>query len=215
MIKAVIFDMDGVILDTERHYVEAWQEAARSFGFDFRREHALMLRSLDLNDAEKLMKGIFGEEFDYFAIRELRKKLMVKRLDKYGLEKKPGIDELLDFLKEKNIKAAVATSTPIDLTLQHLEDVGLKDRFDRIVSAKQVAHGKPSPDVYLYACEQIGEKPDECIAIEDSPNGIKSAYAAGCKPIMVPDLTSPDEEIKPLLYGVADSLKEVVSLISV
>jgi HAD superfamily hydrolase (TIGR01509 family) len=215
MIKAVIFDMDGVILDTERHYVEAWQEAARSFGFDFRREHALMLRSLDLNDAEKLMKGIFGEEFDYFAIRELRKKLMVKRLDKYGLEKKPGIDELLDFLKEKNIKAAVATSTPIDLTLQHLEDVGLKDRFDRIVSAKQVAHGKPAPDVYLYACEQIGEKPDECIAIEDSPNGIKSAYAAGCKPIMVPDLTPPDEEIKPLLYGVADSLKDVVSLISV
>jgi HAD superfamily hydrolase (TIGR01509 family) len=215
MIKAVIFDMDGVILDTERHYVEAWQEAARSFGFDFRREHALMLRSLDLNDAEKLMKGIFGEEFDYFGIRELRKKLMVKRLDKYGLEKKPGIDELLDFLKEKNIKAAVATSTPIDLTLQHLEDVGLKDRFDRIVSAKQVAHGKPAPDVYLYACEQIGEKPDECIAIEDSPNGIKSAYAAGCKPIMVPDLTPPDEEIKPLLYGVADSLKDVVSLISV
>jgi HAD superfamily hydrolase (TIGR01509 family) len=140
---------------------------------------------------------------------------MVKRLDKYGLEKKPGIDELLDFLKEKNIKAAVATSTPIDLTLQHLEDVGLKDRFDRIVSAKQVAHGKPAPDVYLYACEQIGEKPDECIAIEDSPNGIKSAYAAGCKPIMVPDLTPPDEEIKPLLYGVADSLKDVVSLISV
>jgi HAD superfamily hydrolase (TIGR01509 family) len=215
MIKAVIFDMDGVILDTERHYVEAWQEAARSFGFDFRREHALMLRSLDLNDAEKLMKGIFGEEFDYFAIRELRKKLMVKRLDKYGLEKKPGIDELLDFLKEKNIKAAVATSTPIDLTLQHLEDVGLKDRFDRIVSAKQVAHGKPAPDVYLYACEQIGEKPDECIAIEDSPNGIKSAYAAGCKPIMVPDLTPPDEEIKLLLYGVADSLKDVVSIISV
>jgi HAD superfamily hydrolase (TIGR01509 family) len=214
MIRAVIFDMDGVILDTEKHYVQAWQEAARSFGFDFRYEHALMLRSLDLNDAERLMKGIFGEEFDYFGIREVRKELMVKRLEKYGLEKKSGIDELLDYLSKNNIKAAVATSTPIDLTLQHLDDVGLKDRFDRIVSAKQVEHGKPSPDVYLYASSQIGEKPEDCVAIEDSPNGIKSAYAAGCKPIMVPDLTPPDEEIKPLLYGVAKSLKDVVSLIS-
>jgi HAD superfamily hydrolase (TIGR01509 family) len=214
MIKAVIFDMDGVILDTEKHYVEAWQEAARSFGFDFMREHALMLRSLDLNDAERLMKGIFGEEFDYFGIREVRKKLMVKRLEKYGLEKKPGIDELLDYLKENDVKAAVATSTPIDLTLQHLEKVGLKDRFDRIVSAKQVVHGKPAPDVYLYACEQIGENPKDCIAIEDSPNGIKSAYAAGCRPIMVPDLTPPDDDIEKLLYGVADNLKGVVELIN-
>jgi HAD superfamily hydrolase (TIGR01509 family) len=139
---------------------------------------------------------------------------MVKRLEKYGLEKKPGIDELLDYLKENDVKAAVATSTPIDLTLQHLEKVGLKDRFDRIVSAKQVVHGKPAPDVYLYACEQIGENPKDCIAIEDSPNGIKSAYAAGCRPIMVPDLTPPDDDIEKLLYGVADNLKGVVELIN-
>jgi HAD superfamily hydrolase (TIGR01509 family) len=213
MIKAVIFDMDGVILDTEKHYVEAWQEAARSFGFDFRREHALMLRSLDVSMACKLMKEIFGEEFDYYAIREVRRGLVASRLEKYGLEKKTGIDELLDYLNSNHIKTAVATATPIDRTLQHLSDIGIKDKFDKIVSAKQVAQGKPAPDVYLYACLQIGEKPEECIAIEDSPNGIKSAYAAGCKPIMVPDLTPPDDEIKPLLYGVCDSLKDVIGLL--
>jgi HAD superfamily hydrolase (TIGR01509 family) len=213
MIKAVIFDMDGVLIDTEKHYIEAWCEAAQSFGFDFRREHALMLRSLDVNMACELMKGIFGQEFDYFAIREVRRKLVAQRLEKYGLEKKPGIDELLGYLSSRNIKTAVATATPIELTLEHLEKIGIRDRFDKIVSAKQVEHGKPAPDVYLYACEQIGENPKDCIAIEDSPNGIKSAYAAGCKPIMVPDLTPPDEEIKPLLYSVCDSLEDVIDIL--
>lgn len=206
MIKAVVFDMDGVLIDTEKHYYEAWQEAARSFGYDFRSEHALMLRSCDANMAAEMMKGIFGEDFDYFAVREVRRGLVAKRLEKYGLEKKPGLEEILDYLKEKGIKRAVATATPIDLTLEHLEKIGVKDKFDKIVSAKQVEHGKPAPDVYLYACEQIGENPCDCIAVEDSPNGIKSAFAAGCKPVMVPDLTQPDEEIKPLLYGVAESL---------
>ncbi len=129
------------------------------------------------------------------------------------MEKKAGIDELLDFLKEKGIKTAVATATPIELTYQHLETIGVKDKFDKIVSAKQVANGKPAPDVYLYACGQIGEKPEDCIAVEDSPNGIKSAYAAGCKPVMVPDLTQPDEELMPMLYGVAETLIDIQQLI--
>jgi HAD superfamily hydrolase (TIGR01509 family) len=214
MIKAVVFDMDGVLIDTEKHYIEAWVEAARGAGFDFRREHALMLRSLDVGMACRLMKGIFGEDFDYYAIREVRRGLVAARLEKYGLEKKSGIDELLAYLKEKNIKTAVATATPIELTYEHLEKIGIRDKFDRIVSAKQVEHGKPAPDVYLYACSEIGENPSDCIAIEDSPNGIKSAYAAGCHPIMVPDLTQPDDEIRPLLYGVADTLSDVVKLIN-
>ena len=215
MIKAVIFDMDGVLIDTEKHYNAAWCEAARMAGFDFRKEHALMLRSCDAQLASKMMKDIFGENFDYFAIREVRRRLVAERLERYGLEKKPGIDEILDFLHEKGIKRAVATATPLELTLQHLEEIGVKDKFDKIVSAKQVAHGKPAPDVYLYACEQIGEKPCDCIAVEDSPNGIKSAYAAGCRPVMVPDLTLPDEEVTPLLYGVADTLADLKKFITV
>ena len=213
MIKAVVFDMDGVLIDTAKHYNAAWCEAARMAGFDFKREHALMLRSCDVQLAEKMMKDIFGAGFDYFAIREVRRRLVAERLEKYGLEKKPGIDEILAFLHKKNIKAAVATATPIELTLQHLEKIGVRNQFDKIVSAKQVKHGKPAPDVYLYACEQIGEEPSNCIAVEDSPNGIKAAYAAGCKPVMVPDLTQPDEEIQPLLYAVVDSLVEIRRLI--
>jgi len=214
MIKAVIFDMDGVLIDTEKHYNAAWCEAAHMAGFgEFTREHALMLRSCDAKLASRMMKDIFGECFDYFAIREVRRRLVAERLEKYGLEKKSGIDEILAFLHEQGIKSAVATATPIELTLQHLEKIGVKDQFDRIVSAKQVEHGKPAPDVYLYACEQIGERPSDCIAVEDSPNGIRSAYAAGCRPVMVPDLTPPDEEIRPLLYAVVDSLSEIKELL--
>lgn len=214
MVKAVIFDMDGVLIDTEKHYNAAWCEAARMAGFlDFRKEHALMLRSCDARLASEMMKDIFGAGFDYFAIREVRRRLVAERLEKYGLEKKPGIDEILAFLHEKKIKAAVATATPLELTLQHLEKIGVKDKFDKIVSAKQVEHGKPAPDVYLYACSHIGENPADCIAVEDSPNGIKSAYAAGCKPVMVPDLTPPDDEVRPLLYGVAGSLAGIREII--
>lgn len=214
MVRAVIFDMDGVLIDTEKHYNIAWCEAAKQAGYtDFTREHALMLRSCDARAASKMMKGIFGEQFDYFAIREIRRTIVAKRLAKYGLEKKPGLDEILAFLHKKGIKTAVATATPLELTLQHLEKIGVKDQFDKIVSAKQVENGKPAPDVYLYACEQIGEQPKDCIAVEDSPNGIRSAYTAGCMPVMVPDLTEPDEELKPLLYAVVKTLADIQGII--
>ncbi len=214
MVRAVIFDMDGVLIDTEKHYNIAWCEAAKQAGYtDFTREHALMLRSCDARAASKMMKGIFGEQFDYFAIREIRRTIVAKRLAKYGLEKKPGLDEILAFLHKKGIKTAVATATPLELTLRHLEKIGVKDQFDKIVSAKQVENGKPAPDVYLYACEQIGEQPKDCIAVEDSPNGIRSAYAAGCMPVMVPDLTEPDEELKPLLYAVVKTLADIQGII--
>ena len=214
MVRAVIFDIDGVLIDTEKHYNIAWCEAAKQAGYtDFTREHALMLRSCDARAASKMMKGIFGEQFDYYAIREIRRTIVAKRLAKYGLEKKPGLDEILAFLHKKGIKTAVATATPLELTLQHLEKIGVKDQFDKIVSAKQVENGKPAPDVYLYACEQIGEQPKDCIAVEDSPNGIRSAYAAGCMPVMVPDLTEPDEELKPLLYAVVKTLADIQGII--
>lgn len=212
MIKAVIFDMDGVLIDTEKHYNVCWQQAAREAGFDFTYEHALMLRSLDAMLAKDLMQSIFGKEFDYFAIRERRRVLVQEALLKNGLEIKPGVREALTFLRNKGIKTAVATATPLDRTYEHLEKLGIKDLFDSIVSAKQVEKGKPAPDVYLYACKQIGMKPEECIAIEDSPNGIKSAYQAGLKPVMVPDLTGPDEEVSPLLFGLLNSLSDIHQL---
>ena len=213
MICAVIFDMDGVLIDTEKHYNAAWCQAATEAGFPFTREHALLLRSCEAKEGEKLMQGIFGPSFDYYAIRERRRELVRERLAQYGLEKKPGVEETLRFLRAKGIKTAVATATALDITKSHLTTIGVCDLFDSIVSAKNVAHGKPEPDVYLYACEQIGERPQDCMAVEDSPNGILAAYRAGLRTVMVPNLTQPDEELTKYLYACVNSLSDLCELV--
>lgn len=213
MICAVIFDMDGVLIDTEKHYNAAWCQAATEAGFPFTREHALLLRSCEAKEGEKLMQGIFGPSFDYYAIRERRRELVRERLAQYGLEKKPGVEETLRFLRAKGIKTAVATATALDITKSHLTTIGVCDLFDSVVSAKNVAHGKPEPDVYLYACEQIGERPQDCMAVEDSPNGIMAAYRAGLRTVMVPDLTQPDEELTKYLYACVNSLSDLCELV--
>ncbi len=213
MICAVIFDMDGVLIDTEKHYNAAWCQAATEAGFPFTREHALLLRSCEAKEGEKLMQGIFGPSFDYYAIRERRRELVRERLAQYGLEKKPRVEETLRFLRAKGIKTAVATATALDITKSHLTTIGVCDLFDSIVSAKNVAHGKPEPDVYLYACEQIGERPQDCMAVEDSPNGIMAAYRAGLRTVMVPDLTQPDEELTKYLYACVNSLSDLCELV--
>lgn len=213
MICAVIFDMDGVLIDTEKHYNAAWCQAATEAGFPFTREHALLLRSCEAKEGEKLMQGIFGPSFDYYAIRERRRELVRERLAQYGLGKKPGVEETLRFLRAKGIKTAVATATALDITKSHLTTIGVCDLFDSIVSAKNVAHGKPEPDVYLYACEQIGERPQDCMAVEDSPNGIMAAYRAGLRTVMVPDLTQPDEELTKYLYACVNSLSDLCELV--
>ena len=138
---------------------------------------------------------------------------MKEHIEKNGIEKKPGVDEILDYLRAKKIKTAVATATDPERTRQYLTQIGIYDKFDQIVSATTVKNGKPEPDVYLYACEQIHEKPGDCIAVEDSPNGILSAYRAGLSVVMVPDLTEPDEETAKLLYAKFDTLAGLKTII--
>ena len=213
MIKAVIFDMDGILIDTEKWLNVYWQQAAKEAGFEVTREDGLAIRSLAGKYAGPYLRGIFGDSFDYEAIRERRKELMREHIAKYGIEKKPGVDDILSYLAEKNIKRAVATATDPERTKQYLTQIGIYDKFDKIVSATTVENGKPQPDVYLYACEQIGEKPEYCIAVEDSPNGVLSAYRAGLSVVMVPDLTEPDEETAKMLYARIDTLSGLKGIV--
>ena len=212
-IHAVIFDMDGLLIDTEKYLVRFWTQAAQEAGFPFAREHGLMLRSLAAKFAIPKMKEIFGPDFDYMAIRERRKELVAEQLVLHGVEKKPGVDLLLDWLRAHGYKTAVATATDYERASQYLQEIGVFDKFDRIVCATMVENGKPYPDVYLYACDQIGEKPENCMALEDSPNGVTSAWRAGCHVVMVPDQTEPDEEVEGKLFGVAHGLHEVIDLL--
>ena len=206
-IKAVLFDLDGTILDTEKYFRKCWPAAFEHFGYTMTDEQALSLRSLGKPFAPVILKEMSGDpNFDYEEVRSYRSKLMEETIEKKGLQLKAGALEILDFLKSRGIVRAVATASPLDRSQRYLEKAGILDYFDRIISARMVKEGKPSPDIYIYACQQLGFAPADCLAVEDSPNGLLSASRAGCKVVMVPDQDQPTEEIKRLLFAEKESL---------
>ncbi len=205
----VIFDLDGTLIDTEKYFKVFWRKAAAAFGYSMSEEQALQLRSLGRPYAPALLREWFGPEFDYLAVREVRRKMMKEFLAERGVELKPGAKEALSRLKQKGFKVALATATPVERASRQLKETGIYEYFDEIVSAAGVERGKPAPDVYLAACRLLGEKPEDCMAVEDSPNGVRAAYDAGLRVIMVPDQTEPDEELKRLLYARVSSLLEL------
>ena len=212
-IKGVISDMDGVILDTEKLYVRFWCEAANFYGYPMQKHHALSIRSMARVFAIEKLKGYFGEDFDYYAVHSKRIELMDKYIEENGIEAKSGAEELLLYLKENGYKVALATATAPERTKTYLERLDLYKYFDEIVCASMVSKGKPEPDIYIYAAQKLGLSPQDCIALEDSQNGIRSASSAGCKTVMVPDLDGPSKETEHLLYDVADGLCDVIKII--
>lgn len=212
-IRAVLFDMDGTLIDTECHYRVCWPKALAEFGYHMTDEQALAMRSLGRPFAPARLREWFGEELDYAAVRARRKELMEEILAREGVRVKPGAREILKFLCGRRITTAVVTATDGERADRYLKQTGLSPFVDRVISAAQVREGKPSPDVYLFACERLGLSPAECYAVEDSPNGILSAFRAGCKVIMAPDQTEPDGELERCLYAKVDTLRDIQNLL--
>ncbi|MBP3857031.1 MAG: HAD family phosphatase [Ruminiclostridium sp.] len=212
-IRAVIFDLDGTLLDTEKLLFRYWREAAAQYGYEMSPAQALTLRSLTHRLVQPLFTEWFGDECDYKELRSCRMKLMQEHIDRYGVETKPGAAELLAFLGEHGYMRAIATATDTERAGKLLKTAGLDGCFDRIVCASMVEWGKPRPDIYLYAAEQLGLSPAECIAVEDSPNGVISAHTAGCFTVMVPDLTQPDKGLMQYISAVCDDLTGIEELL--
>lgn len=213
MLKGIIFDMDGLMIDTESLLQVFWCKAANQLGYPMTKEQVLGIRSLSSKYAIPHLKHLFGEDFDYYSVRKLRIEMMNDYISKNGLIKKTGLDELLEFLKTTDLKIAVATATDFKRTQMYLKSIDVFDYFDKIICGDMIKNGKPEPDIYIEAAEKLGLEPNECIALEDSPNGILSAYNAGCKPVMVPDLTAPDDKTAALLFAQCNNLSDVIPVI--
>ena len=209
----VIFDMDGLMLDTEKLLARFWMQAAQEAGFAMSFEQVLGIRSLAAVYAKPHLQGIFGAGFDYERIRARRRELTAAYIAAHGIEKKPGLDALLAYLKATGRRIAVATATDRERTADFLGRIGVLSYFDTFICGDMVKCGKPDPEIYLTACGVLGLAPEDCMALEDSPNGIRSAHAAGCKAVMIPDLSQPDESLQLLLYACLPSLDGVITLL--
>ena len=213
VIRGVLFDLDGVVIDTEKLFSRFWIEAAQTLGYSMTRDQSLQLRSLSSLTGQPKMESFFGPGVSYDAIRAKRIELMDAWIEVHGVEEKRGIRELLAFLKEKDIPCAITSSSSVPVIRRHLTALGLIDGFTALCSGRDLPRGKPAPDIYLYGAERIGVKPEHCLAIEDSPAGIESAWRAGCMPIIVPDLDQPDDLTLSRCFARADSLLDVMELV--
>ncbi|MGN0452946.1 MAG: HAD family hydrolase [Ruminococcus sp.] len=214
MIKGLIFDMDGLLIDTESLSYEALRLDLEAQGKEFTLEQFLPIRSHSVKKCEEIFKGYYGEDFDFKGCFERHILYMNEHIDKYGLPLKKGARELLRFGKEQGLTIALATGTPLDTAKRWLESVELWNYFDEFQSSAFIEHGKPAPDVYLATAKLMGLKPCECMAFEDSPNGVRSASSAGCVTVMIPDLSGADEELSKLIYAEAESLDKAIDVIN-
>ena len=207
--KAFIFDMDGLMFDTERVFIDAWDYAGEKMGLG--KAGFMLFRTLGMNTpaCEQAWRDEFGPDVDVAAMWAYNKEYMDAYYGKYAVTVKKGLHDLLTYLKRKGYKLAVASSTKREKVEKHLTNTYVRQYFDVVIGGDMVEKSKPEPDIYLKAAAALGVKAEECYALEDSRNGLLSANAAGCKAIMVPDLWQPDDEVKKFILGPYESLLDV------
>ena len=213
MFQAVVFDMDGLMFDTERMIQRSWDVVGVRMGFGKMGKDIYHTLGLNNAERERYFKDTYGEDFPYPEFRENYRAEVSRDTEENGTPVKKGLYELLEVLREKRLKLAVATSSSYESAAKLLEEAKVSDYFHAIVTGNMVEHSKPAPDIYRKACEALEVAPESALALEDSYNGIRSAHAAGMKVIMIPDLLTDSTCVDALLYGKMDSLSEVAELL--
>lgn len=212
--KAVVFDMDGVIFDSERAVMQCWKEVASRHNIPDIEKAILACTGTTMVRTREIMLNLYGADFPYDEYARESSVIFHSRYDGGRLPMKPGVKELLTFLKEHDKKIALASSTRQQVVTDELRDAGIIEYFDRIICGDMVSRSKPAPDIFLKACEELNVSPSDSYAIEDSYNGIRAAHAGGLHPIMVPDLLPADEEMQSLAEIVLPNLTSVMEYLA-
>ena len=207
-IKAIIFDMDGVILDSETISDKTWKIAQDEMDLKTDTDFINMCRGSNRNDTIQILHKVFGDDFDAEAFLQRATVLFHMYEDTQGIPLMPYAKQILEYLKPK-YRLALASSTNGVAVERQLTNAEVIDFFETRTTGEMVEHSKPDPEIYLMACRSLGVDPEECAAVEDSSNGIKSAHAAGLKVIMVPDKIAPTPEIEALCWKICPTLKSL------
>ncbi len=213
--RALLFDLDGLIFDSEKIYYEKWKQAGALCGYDIPHDTLLSMRACDSKLACSILEKSLGAPGIYGEIRARRKELMAEYIREHQLEVKPGIPEFLRKASGlSDVSLAVVTMSHKGEKEGVLSASGLLQYFDEIITSEAVQRGKPYPDIFLHACRKLSMEPSECIVFEDSPNGIESAVAAGIPTIMIPDMSQPDEDLLAKCLGVYPNILDSWELVS-
>jgi HAD superfamily hydrolase (TIGR01509 family) len=212
-VQAVIFDMDGLIFDTERISIPAWQKAGREHGYDIAAPHIMETIGFNLAGTEAILKRHYGEDFPFQEIKALKVEYIREGFIDNAPPLKTGVRELLSWLSDRKIPVALGTSTERRRVLEYLDAAGIRGYFHAVVCGDEVSRGKPAPDIFLKAAEKLGIPSASCLVLEDSENGIRAAREAGMLPVLVPDIIEVPAEVKDFAKTVLPSLTEVIDFL--
>lgn len=212
-IKAVIFDMDGTLIDSELIKENGWKYAGKQVGINIDDEIMLKIRGTNKAFIEKFLSDRFNNSFDFNQLYEIREQYINKHINEYGMQGKKGLNEILNYLKENDYKIALASSSSEDIIKRYLKQLNVYDLFDVIIGGDMVKEGKPDPEIYLTAAKLLNVNPKNCIGVEDSNNGILSVYRAGMKPIFIKDLDEPSNKTINMTYKSCESLMELMNFL--
>jgi len=207
---AVVFDMDGVIFDSERATMECWIELANKYGIENIEEPYYRCTGTTMVRTREIMLETYGQDFPYDTYAKEASVMYHTKYDGGRLPMKPGIRELLEFLRENGKKIAIASSSRSQTVINQIRDAGIEDYFDAVICGDMVERSKPAPDIFLKACSELGVEPVRAYGIEDSYNGVRALHAGRLHPIMVPDLLPATDEMRGIAECVLKDLNEVI-----
>lgn len=211
--KIALFDMDGLLLDTEPITIQAKVEEGKKIGLPITAEMVKHTIGMSQKHVDSYFTSLFGNRYQHEYFKKKRQEYLFDYIAKHGLPIKEGVIPLLTFLKSEGIPMAIVTSSSKEIVMQYQKCHALFSYFDQIITGEEVKEGKPHPDVYLHAAKVMGVQPRDCIVFEDSKNGVISARRAGMTVVMIPDLIQPDDEILSYHPIVMDHLQEAIPYI--